>query len=60
VEWDHTLSGTGGDASKEIILYGIIGSSSFCQLHAAALDILATTGHSYTVRHLFPDLTDAR
>lgn len=59
--WDHTYpiksesSLSKGDASSPLwVLYGSVGSQSFCAMHRAALSAGAGESFRYSVRHAFP------
>ena len=61
LEWDHVYPDLPTEPSSStvvrpsVVLYGIIGSSSFCQLHTA---LKAEPGiSSYTVRHAYSSLS---
>lgn len=50
-EWDHNYPAA--NSSRHVVLYGAIGSHSFCQLHARLSAGAQETGYRYSVRHSF-------
>ena len=67
-DWDHIYEINNNDKKKtatqdnerrevvKVVLYGVIGSSSFCQLHSL-LSLRAQAGDvRYAVRHAYPNM----
>jgi hypothetical protein len=59
LQWDHVHPDlTGGQAGRvTVVLYGIIGSSSFCSLHAKLKASSGDVVAMYTVRHAYTGLS---
>ena len=50
-DWDHNYPTS--NASRHVVLYGEIGSRSFCALHTHLADGAQRDGYRYSVRHSF-------
>ena len=59
--WDHSYPSaiTPQSLSHKVVLYGVLGSSSFCTLHTAATALAVKGLARYSARHAFPGSTAA-
>lgn len=57
--WDHiypplTTTNTPDNSVPKVVLYGVLGSSSFCSLHHAIVSRMQQGNLRYSARHAFP------